>query len=75
AEGVWAAALPDGRAFAAKVADGAARALPPVLAAVLAHWGCTGPAVRRWSSELVLGGGKPVGAIGWSAELRAALGL
>ena len=75
AEGVWAAALPDGRAFAAKVADGAARALPPVLAAVLQHWGFAGPAVQRWSSEAMLGGGKPVGAITPSAELRAALGL
>ena len=29
AEGVWAAALPDGRAFAAKLEDGAGRGLPP----------------------------------------------
>lgn len=75
AEGVWAAALPDGRAFAAKVADGAPRALPALLAAVLRHWGCAGPAVQRWSSEPVLGGGRPVGAIIWSAELRSALGV
>ncbi|MCW2497648.1 asparaginase [Jatrophihabitans sp.] len=38
AEGVWAAALPDGRAFAAKFEDGGARALPVLLAAVLARW-------------------------------------
>ena len=39
AEGVWAAALPDGRAFASKLSDGGMRALPPVLATVLRHWG------------------------------------
>ena len=67
AEGVWAAALPDGRAFAAKIADGAARALPPVLAAVLEHWGMRATeVVRRWSAVPVLGGGAPVGAIAWS---------
>lgn len=75
AEGVWAAALPDGRAFAAKVADGGSRALPPLLAAVVRHWGFDGPAVRRWSEVAMLGGGRPVGAIRWSADLRAALAL
>ena len=39
AEGVWAAALPDGRAFAAKIDDGGMRALPPLLAAALRYWG------------------------------------
>ena len=38
-EGVWAAALPDGRAFAVKVDDGAMRALGPLLCAALRHWG------------------------------------
>jgi L-asparaginase II len=75
AEGVWAAALPDGRAFAAKVADGSSRALPPLLAAVVRHWGFDGPAARRWSSVPTLGGGRPVGEIGWSAGLREALHL
>ncbi len=75
AEGVWAAALPDGRAFAVKVADGASRALPPLLAAVLAHWGCNGEAVRRWSAVPTLGGGKPVGAITSSTQLRELLDL
>jgi L-asparaginase II len=75
AEGVWAAALPDGRAFAAKVADGGSRALPPLLAAVVRRWGFDGPAARRWSDVPMLGGGRPVGAIRWSPELRAALAL
>lgn len=75
AEGVWAASLPDGRAFAAKVSDGSVRALPPVLAAALTFWGFAGPLVRKWSSVDVLGGGAVVGSIGWSSELRGVLGL
>lgn len=75
AEGVWAAALPDGRAFAAKLEDGGMRALPPVLAAALRYWGVDVPAVERWSSVAVLGGGAPVGALTWSPELRELLSL
>lgn len=75
AEGVWAAALPDGRAFAVKVADGGGRALPPLLAAAARHWGLENLTVQHWSSVPVFGGGAPVGVIGWSAELRAALGI
>lgn len=75
AEGVWAAALPDGRAFAAKISDGAARALPPLLAAALRYWGIDNKVVDRWSAVDILGGGAPVGAITWSADLRALLGL
>ncbi|HEY2296259.1 MAG TPA: asparaginase [Jatrophihabitans sp.] len=75
AEGVWAAALPDGRAFAAKLADGGARALPPLLTAALRYWGCDGPVIERWTSADVLGGGRPVGSVTWSPELRALLSL
>jgi L-asparaginase II len=77
AEGVWAAAIPDGRAFAVKVEDGggAGRALPPLLAAALEYWGVDNEIVRRWSSVDVLGGERTVGAIGWSPELVALLGL
>lgn len=75
AEGVWAAALPDGRAFAAKLDDGGMRALPPVLTAALAYWGYDGPQVARWSAVDVLGGGRPVGAVTWSPELRKLLRL
>jgi L-asparaginase II len=63
AEGVYAAALPDGRAVAMKIEDGAKRPLPPLLAAVLARWGCGGEAVERWSAPVVLGGGAPVGCV------------
>lgn len=75
AEGVWAAGLPDGRAFAAKLADGSARALPPLLAAALRYWGYDGPVVRRWAAVPILGGGLPVGTVTWSARFRELLGL
>lgn len=75
AEGIWAAALPDGRAFAAKVADGSARALPPLLAAALTYWGFEGPAVRRWSSPEITGGATVVGAVRWAPALREVLSL
>jgi L-asparaginase II len=73
AEGVWAAALPDGRAFAAKIDDGSPRGLGPLLAAALRHWGSDNAVVARWSEVAVLGGGAPVGAISWSSDLRALL--
>jgi L-asparaginase II len=75
AEGVWAAALPDGRAFAAKIDDGSARGLGPLLAAALRYWGSDDPVVSRWAAVAVLGGGSPVGAITWSPELRVLLRL
>jgi L-asparaginase II len=75
AEGVWAAGLPDGRAFAAKIDDGAMRALPPLLAAALRYWGVDNEVVARWGAVAVLGGGAPVGAIRWSSQLRDLLGL
>lgn len=77
AEGIWAAALPDGRAFAAKLDDGSARALPPLLAAVLRHWGGDGPAARRQAAVPVLGGisGTVVGEVRWSSELADLLNL
>lgn len=75
AEAVWAAALPDGRAFAAKIDDGGARTLGPVLCAALRYWGVDRDAVRRWSTVPVLGGGAPVGEIRWSAQLRDLFGL
>ena len=75
AEGVWGAALSDGRAFAVKVDDGGERALPPLLAAALRYWGIDSDAVRRCSSLAMLGGGEPVGAITWSPALTALLGL
>lgn len=61
AEGVYAAALPDGRAVALKVADGASRPRPVLLAAALralgerGHW--------PWAQVPVLGHGEPVGSV------------
>ncbi len=69
AEACYAVALPDGRAFALKVDDGAARARPVVMAAALERLGVTreegvdGDAVRRTGEHVLLGGGRPVGSI------------
>ncbi len=65
AEGVFAAALPDGSAVAVKVADGAARAAVPVLVAGLRALGVEAAVLDRLATTPVLGGGVPVG------ELRA----
>ena len=62
AEGVLAAALPDGRALAVKTADGSMRAWCPVAAAALKHM--TGSnSMDHLLNTPVLGGGKPVGHI------------
>jgi L-asparaginase II len=74
AEAVWGAALPGGRAFAAKIDDGGARTFGPVLCAALRYWDVDGAAVQRWATVPVLGGGEPVGEIRWSAQLRDTLG-
>jgi L-asparaginase II len=75
AEGMLAAALPDGRAFTAKFADGTDRGRPPLLAAVLRRWGFDGPVISRWASVPTLGAGRPVGAVRPTAELLALLDL
>lgn len=62
AEGVHAMALPDGRAFALKVVDGAERARPAFAAALLAELGLAEVAAQL-PAEPVLGGGKPVGQL------------
>ena len=73
AESCYAVALRDGRAFATKTDDGAARARPVVMAALLEKLGITeepgvdGAAVRRTGESVLLGGGSPVG------EIRAVL--
>jgi L-asparaginase II len=69
AEGCYAVALPDGRAFALKTDDGAARVRPVLMAealrrsGVLDEPGVDGEAVRRTGVVELLGGGRPVGAI------------
>jgi L-asparaginase II len=63
AEGVYGAALPDGRAVALKVADGGGRARAVVLAAALAALGVeVGAAEGAWRTP-VLGHGATVGVV------------
>lgn len=67
AEGVYAAALDDGRAVALKIADGAHRAAPVVMAAALRRLGVDHPVLADIGRAPVLGHGGPVG------EIRAVL--
>ena len=73
AEGVFAAALPDGSAAAVKVADGSTRAAVPVLVVALRALGVTAPVLDELGTPPVLGGGRPVGELRPSAALLAAL--
>ncbi|MFJ8362249.1 asparaginase [Streptomyces sp. NPDC093984] len=66
AEAVQAVALPDGRALAFKIDDGATRTLGPVLARALTLMGVEAPVVQRIGRAPLLGGGREVG------EIRAA---
>ena len=68
AEAVAAAALPDGRAVAVKIADGGERAVLPVLVAALRALGLDdaetdGSALATLSTAPVLGRGEPVGLL------------
>lgn len=63
AEGVFAAALPDGRALAIKVLDGALRPLPAIVAAGLECLGVGSDAVTEIGRVDVLGHGVPVGRV------------
>ncbi|OIJ64842.1 asparaginase [Streptomyces mangrovisoli] len=63
AEAVQAVALPDGRALALKVEDGATRALGPVLARALSLAGVDSPVLDRVGRAPLLGGGREVGRI------------
>jgi L-asparaginase II len=62
-EGVEVAALPDGRAVAVKIADGADRARVPVAAAALARAGVDPALLAEFAGEPLLGGGEPVGCV------------
>lgn len=62
-EGVQVAALPDGRAVAVKIADGANRARVPVAAAALAWAGVDPSALAEFQGEALLGGGREVGHV------------
>jgi L-asparaginase II len=69
AEGCYAVALPDGRAFALKTDDGAPRVRPVLMAealrrsGVLDEDGVDADAVARTGVVTLLGGGVPVGEI------------
>lgn len=63
ADGVFAAALPDGRAVAIKIADGANRARPPVMAAALRALGIDTTAVEPVVAQWVFGHGDHVGEV------------
>ena len=60
---VYAAALPDGRATALKIDDGAGRARPPLLASALQQLGVDPEATQRLRDVPVLGHGEPVGLV------------
>ncbi|MFP5347772.1 MAG: asparaginase [Actinomycetes bacterium] len=63
AEGVYAAALPDGRAVALKILDGGDRPRPVVLAAALRGLGVDAPVLDDVAHVAVLGHGEPVGEV------------
>jgi L-asparaginase II len=63
AEGVFAAALPDGRAVVVKILDGSPRPLAALVAAVLAALGVDDPALAAAGVTPVLGHGVPVGRV------------
>ncbi|TXJ76259.1 asparaginase [Streptomyces lavendulae] len=62
-EGVQVAALPDGRAVAVKIADGADRARIPVAARALERAGVDPTLLTGFAGQALLGGGVPVGAV------------
>ncbi|MFI9646529.1 asparaginase [Streptomyces sp. NPDC052040] len=63
AEAVQAVALPDGRALAFKVDDGATRCLGPVLARALTLMNIDSPVLHRLAHTPLLGGEREVGGI------------
>ena len=63
AEGVYAAAMPDGRAVAIKIDDGASRARPAVLLEALRVLGVDVEDARRRTEVHVYGHGHPVGDV------------
>lgn len=73
-EGVQVAALPDGRAVAVKISDGAGRARVPVAAGALARAGVDASLLKEFGGEAVLGGGLPVGEVRVVPELSSVTG-
>jgi L-asparaginase II len=70
AEGVFAIAMPDGRAVALKIADGANRARPPMMKAALEALGIdTSQVDPKAFDSTIYGHGKPVGSVRITASL------
>jgi L-asparaginase II len=63
ADGVFAAALPDGRAVALKIADGSNRARPPVMVGALNRLGVDISEVEPLVVEHIMGHGRAVGQV------------
>jgi L-asparaginase II len=63
ADGVYAAALPAGRAVALKISDGAQRARTPVLVGALRRLGVDALVLDELAETPVLGGGQQVGVV------------
>ncbi|CAN5649000.1 asparaginase [soil metagenome] len=63
ADGVFAAALPDGRAVALKIADGGDRARPPVMLAALRALGVDVSAAEGVVQQRIMGHGHQVGVV------------
>ncbi|MGL5927601.1 MAG: asparaginase [Dermatophilaceae bacterium] len=63
AEGVYAVGLADGRGVALKIADGAQRPRPVLMAALLRRLGVASSAYGRMEDAPVLGHGEPVGRV------------
>ncbi len=63
ADGVFAAAFPDGRAIALKIADGGDRARPPVMVAALRRMGVDVSEVVALVEQRIMGHGQPVGVV------------
>jgi L-asparaginase II len=66
AESVYAAALPDGRAVAMKIADGSDRARQVVMAGLLQALGVSAPGLDTMTTRTVLGNGQPVGVVSFA---------
>ncbi len=75
AEGVYAAALDDGRAVAFKIADGASRARPPVMLAVLRSLGIDVSTAELLLHQAILGHSSEVGQVRITDSFAAVLGV
>lgn len=76
ADGIFAAGLPDGRAVALKVLDGAERPLAVALVAALDRLGATSSAadptaIESLRERTVLGAGRPVGVVRAARDITA----